>query len=487
MQLGILKNEEKRMNFAMFVLMILVPVVALAFVMFFIQGTAKDFIVLLMAVSSILIRVFEKKLGKYAKYLYSAIMPVFGVIVIAFPNDGKYGAITQAYFMGLILCIAYYDISLIKAYAITTVASNAVGAIIFWDAFSKMHSLVIWIFIGCVFILCSIVAAFIASRAYQLFEKLEQKEEEIKGIMDKVSHITGELGEASLNLVGTAQSESASTEELSAISENLLESSASMLDKSEQGKKNLGDLEQSTHTMEVKMKNVNSISEELVNISVSNEKALNRLMSMSSEVENSAYKSKEVTDKLLLESEEIGKTLDIINEIAESINLLALNASIEAARAGEAGKGFAVVAQEVGTLAENTKESLNNVNAVVSRVQEGTADVSKFIHENVEQLLHQNKVIAETVQGIRNMMELLKESVDAVAQADRIRVDQSRIIQETVEMNEDIARRISQENTEFSNITSMVNGNTQELMILTEQIEHINAMINELEGLVAES
>ncbi|MCM1493394.1 MAG: methyl-accepting chemotaxis protein, partial [Muribaculaceae bacterium] len=92
---------------------------------------------------------------------------------------------------------------------------------------------------------------------------------------------------------------------------------------------------------------------------------------MSAEVEASTRQTREVTDQLLAETGEIGKTLNIINEIAESTNLLALNASIEAARAGEAGKGFAVVAQEVGALAANTKESLANVNNVIIRVQNG--------------------------------------------------------------------------------------------------------------------
>ena len=159
-------------------------------------------------------------------------------------------------------------------------------------------------------------------------------------------------------------------------------------------------------------------------------------------------------------------------------------ASIEAARAGEAGRGFAVVAQEVGHLAESTKVSLQNVNNVVTRVQNGTSDVSKFMNKNAEQLLSQNQVIVETVDGIRSMMDLLKNSVDAIAQADKLREMQNQIIQETVTVNEDIAERIHQENADFSNITSMVQGNSAEILNLSEQVDNINRMIKDLEEIL---
>lgn len=315
-------------------------------------------------------------------------------------------------------------------------------------------------------------------------DELEKNNERVQNVLSKVTHIAGKLGEASNSLVITSQSESASTQELSAISETLLESSCSMMDMSEKSKKNLVQLESSNQQMENTMQDVDRISKELVQISVSNEQALNHLMSMSAEVEKSTSQTRAVTDKLLEESGEIGKTLDIINEIAESINLLALNASIEAARAGEAGRGFAVVAQEVGHLAASTKESLNNVNEVVSRVQSGTNEVSRFMNVNAQQLLTQNKVIVETVEGIRTMMELLKKSVTAVQQADEIQTAQNRVIQETVSINENIAGGIHQENEEFSNIAGMVQSNAEEIMTISNQVDTINTMVEELEELL---
>lgn len=315
-------------------------------------------------------------------------------------------------------------------------------------------------------------------------EELDKNNERVQKVLDKVTHIAGELGGASQVLVGTTQSESASTQQLYAISENLLEHSGQMIEKSEQSQKNLMNLEESSRNMEFRMQDVNRISKELAEISVSNEKSLNHLMGMSQEVEDSTCKTTEVTNKLLAESGEIGKTLDIINEIAGSINLLALNASIEAARAGEAGRGFAVVAQEVGHLAANTKESLQKVGEVVERVQTGTRDVSSFMSRNAQQLMDQNKVIQETVEGVRTMMELLKKSVEAIETAEDIRKIQSDVIRGTVEINEDIAGRIHSENEEFSNITNMVQNNKGEILELSAQVETINSMVKELENLL---
>src|SRR5690606_29349748 len=97
------------------------------------------------------------------------------------------------------------------------------------------------------------------------------------------------------------------------------------------------------------------------------EQTIDSMTQLSSEVDNVESAMTRLDD----ETKRVGNVLDVIKNVAEQTNLLALNAAIEAARAGEQGRGFAVVADEVRALAKRTQESTAEIEQIIQAVQNG--------------------------------------------------------------------------------------------------------------------
>ena len=186
MQLDILKNEEKRTNFVMFLFYAVVPLVAFLYVLLFNGGAVKDSIAVTMVLLGILVKLLEKKLGKYAKYLYVSILPVLGTVTIICGTPRAFGAMAEAYFLILFLAVSYYDLSTIAVYSVVLIVSNAAGLILFPDAYLCMYTLSIWIFILMVYALAVLAAVMIVTRARALFDTVETKESEAEEILGNV-------------------------------------------------------------------------------------------------------------------------------------------------------------------------------------------------------------------------------------------------------------------------------------------------------------
>lgn len=169
-------------------------------------------------------------------------------------------------------------------------------------------------------------------------------------------------------------------------------------------------------------------------------------------------------DQLEKDSTNIETVLDVIKEIADQTNLLALNAAIEAARAGEQGRGFAVVADEVRSLSQRTQHSTQEIEKLIMQLQKGTKATAHAMAQG-EKRAQVNVVLAENTGGALNDID------EGVVEISRKNQEITSIAENQREFADNI--RESMENIKVASDVTVEN--SKQVEIVTHELAHLAA------------
>ncbi|MBB3109564.1 methyl-accepting chemotaxis protein [Paenibacillus phyllosphaerae] len=136
-----------------------------------------------------------------------------------------------------------------------------------------------------------------------------------------------------------------------------------------------------------------AISEQMVDYTLHGKNELTTVRSAFMQISELTSRQVEQIRQLQERADAIGAVSNLIRNLAEQCNLLAMNASIEAARAGEHGRGFAVVAGEVGKLATQTKRSANDISSLIHSILESVNVTASLVEQSREQVLSSERSV----------------------------------------------------------------------------------------------
>jgi len=283
-------------------------------------------------------------------------------------------------------------------------------------------------------------------------------------LLGKLRAVTRESKDASDTFIRAANSLSASSRQLSAGAEEQSSAAGNVAAVIEEISTAISETAENAREVEATVDAARQESEQAIAVT-------QKTMANINHVAASIRSSSDNVQELLERSKQISGIVNVIKEIADQTNLLALNAAIEAARAGEQGRGFAVVADEVRKLAERTTVSTQEISSLIGTIQTQIGDTVESMHSADAEMVASVSMASEAGEILERAMESsirINERVSDITHSVR---EQDAAVRSVAQSIEQIARMAEQSN-------GAANGNAETAQQMEAQAGNLQRLIS---------
>src|SRR5215813_2620556 len=239
--------------------------------------------------------------------------------------------------------------------------------------------------------------------------------EDITGaIADAINYTIDELRRLVTDITGAAQQVTSATQEAQTISSQLLQATQKQAVEIQGTGQSVTQMAQSMNEVSKNAGDSVRVAESSLHAAGKGAEAVQNAIRGMNDIRDQIQETSKRIKRLGESSQEIGEIVQLISDITEQTNVLALNAAIQAASAGEAGRGFSVVAEEVQRLAERSGEATKQIGALIRTIQTDTQDAVHAMERSTAGVVEGTKTADEAGDALRDIEQISNRLADLI-------------------------------------------------------------------------